>query len=57
MRGSVAKKMRQYVRKTYKFMSEDTLYKRNTVRGNIIIAPTCHRGVYRYMKKQFKKGA
>jgi metal-dependent hydrolase (beta-lactamase superfamily II) len=55
MRGSVAKRMRQYVRDTYKFMNEDTLYKRD-VRGNIVISPACHRGVYRYMKKNFKRG-
>lgn len=53
MRGSVAKRLRRYVRNRYAFLAEETGYV-TTVFGAIACAPGCQRALYKEMKRNYK---
>ena len=53
MNSKLAKKIRKYVRTTYPFMSEETLYRYDAF-GSIIVADVCQRAFVRNIKKNYK---
>ena len=55
MNSKLAKRIRKYVRKTYPFMSTETLYKYDAF-GSIEVAPVCQRAFVRDIKKNYKLG-
>lgn len=55
MRGSLAKRMRQHVRKDYPFLHVAPLYTRNKVTGQIVLAKQCQRGLVQHMKREYKR--
>jgi len=54
MRSLVAKKIRQYIRRTYGFLADEVRYTTDVYGGRVVSADT-KRGLYLHMKKEFKR--
>jgi len=56
MRGKRAKSIRRYVDETFPMLSDEPLYKQRPD-GQIVLHPSCKRGVYVNIKRNYKKRA
>lgn len=54
MNGARAKSIKKYVRDNWPMLSKETLYTRRP-NGTIEVHPSCIRGVYRQIKKNYKR--
>jgi len=55
MRGTVAKKIRKYIRTKYHYLVDSTGYKENSATGQVVVAAGCKRSLYLHMKREFMK--
>jgi len=54
MRGSLAKRIRQHVRKEYPFLHAEPIYMRNRITGGVVLAKECQRRMVQHMKAVYK---
>lgn len=54
MRGKLAKRIRNYVKRTYKFLSDTPLYMQRA-NGQIYLAQQCKRAISQAMKRQYAR--
>lgn len=55
MRGTLAKRIRKFVRKEYSFLLPEPTYIRNRHTGRIQLAQQCQRALVQHMKRTYKK--